>query len=75
MRLSTPWCAEIGIRVPVVNAPMGGAAGGRLATAVSRAGGLGMIGMGSAATPAALRGELAELGDRDGFSVSAWCTG
>lgn len=66
MRLSTPWCAEIGIRVPVVNAPMGGAAGGRLATAVSRAGGLGMIGMGSAATPAALRGELAELGDRDG---------
>ncbi|WP_395307872.1 nitronate monooxygenase [Mycobacterium sp. AMU20-3851] len=66
MWLSTPWCAEIGIRVPVVNAPMGGAAGGRLAAAVSRAGGLGMIGMGSAATADALRGELAELGDRAG---------
>lgn len=49
--------------MPVVNAPMGGAAGGRLAAAVSRAGGLGMIGMGSAATGEALRHELAELGD------------
>ncbi len=66
MWLSTPWCAEVGIRVPVVNAPMGGAAGGRLATAVTRAGGLGMIGMGSAATPEALRRELAELAEPDG---------
>ncbi|WP_366980612.1 nitronate monooxygenase [Mycolicibacterium frederiksbergense] len=52
----------MGLTYPVVNAPMGGAAGGRLAAAVSRAGGLGMIGMGSAATPAVLRRELAELG-------------
>lgn len=29
--------------VPIVNAPMGGVAGGELAAAVSRAGGLGMI--------------------------------
>lgn len=56
----------MGIRVPLVNAPMGGAAGGRLAAAVSRAGGLGMIGMGSAATPDVLRRELAELGDYSG---------
>jgi hypothetical protein len=48
----------MGLRAPVVNAPMGGAAGGRLATAVSAAGGLGMIGMGSAATPEALATEL-----------------
>lgn len=56
----------MGLDVPVVNAPMGGAAGGRLAAAVSRAGGLGMIGMGSAATPDVLRRELAELGDFGG---------
>ena len=40
--LSTPWSRGMGLRVPVVNAPMGGAAGGRLAAAVSRAGGLGI---------------------------------
>lgn len=57
----TDWSRDVGIAVPIVNAPMGGVAGGRLAAAVSRAGGLGMIGMGSAATPDALRRELAEL--------------
>lgn len=56
----------MGLAVPLVNAPMGGAAGGRLAAAVSRAGGLGMVGMGSSATPGLLRRELAELGDYDG---------
>jgi nitronate monooxygenase len=53
----------MGLAVPIVNAPMGGAAGGRLAAAVSQAGGLGMIGMGSSATAAGLTGELRELGD------------
>lgn len=48
----------MGIDAPIVNAPMGGAAGGALAAAVSRAGGLGMIGMGSSATAAALAAEL-----------------
>ncbi|SEH91906.1 nitronate monooxygenase [Mycolicibacterium rutilum] len=48
----------MGLSAPIVNAPMGGAAGGRLAAAVSRAGGLGMIGMGSSATAAALAAEL-----------------
>jgi nitronate monooxygenase len=56
----------MGLKSPVVNAPMGGAAGGRLATAVSRAGGLGMIGMGSAATADLLVRELAELDDYAG---------
>lgn len=41
-----------------MNAPMGGAAGGRLAAAVSNAGGLGMVGMGSSATAAQLQHEL-----------------
>jgi nitronate monooxygenase len=52
----------MGLTVPIVNAPMGGAAGGRLAAAVSRAGGLGMVGMGSSATAATLSAELAEIG-------------
>lgn len=60
------WCDAMGISAPIVNAPMGGAAGGRLAAAVSRAGGLGMIGMGSAAKPDTLRREIAELGGYDG---------
>lgn len=51
----------MGIDVPIVNAPMGGAAGGRLAAAVSNAGGLGMIGMGSSATAGQLSAELAAL--------------
>lgn len=53
----------MGIEVPIVNAPMGGAAGGRLAAAVSAAGGLGMIGMGSAATAAWLADELHNFGE------------
>jgi len=65
----------MGIAVPIVNAPMGGAAGGLLAAAVSRAGGLGMIGMGSSATADALRRELAVLGDLDvpfGIGLVHW---
>ncbi|HEX2212826.1 MAG TPA: nitronate monooxygenase [Mycobacterium sp.] len=58
MALSTPWSRAMGIDVPIVNAPMGGAAGGALAAAVSRAGGLGMIGMGSSATVEQLAAEL-----------------
>src|SRR5215831_1412347 len=45
------WLSErFGLDVPVVCAPMAGAAGGELAAAVSRGGGLGMIGAG-AVTP------------------------
>jgi nitronate monooxygenase len=63
MSLTTPWSRAMNLRVPVVNAPMGGAAGGALAAAVSRAGGIGMIGMGSPATPDLLSTELATMGD------------
>ncbi|NOP95638.1 nitronate monooxygenase [Mycolicibacterium fortuitum] len=62
--LATTWSRSIGIEVPIVNAPMGGAAGGRLAAAVSVAGGLGMIGMGSSATADQLTAELAQLDGR-----------
>ena len=56
--LSTDWSATLGLTVPIVNAPMGGVAGGALAAAVTLAGGLGMIGMGSAGSAAVLRREL-----------------
>ncbi|MGO8871255.1 MAG: NAD(P)H-dependent flavin oxidoreductase [Acidimicrobiales bacterium] len=46
--LATPWSDQLGLGAPVLNAPMGGVAGGELAAAVSAAGGLGMIGVGSA---------------------------
>lgn len=75
MTLSTPWSTAMGLSAPIVNAPMGGAAGGGLASAVSRAGGLGMIGMGSSATAAELTTELAELGGLDrpfGIGLVHW---
>lgn len=59
--LTTEWARTIGIDVPIVNAPMGGVAGGSLAAAVSRAGGLGMIGMGSSGTAERLTAELGHM--------------
>lgn len=59
--MNTSWSRSIGLSSPIVCAPMGGAAGGRLASAVSLAGGLGMIGMGSAASVPLLERELALL--------------
>lgn len=64
--LATPWSRALGLRVPIVNAPMGGVAGGRLAAAVSAAGGLGMIGMGSTATRASLAQQLRHLHGGEG---------
>ncbi|OKH66411.1 2-nitropropane dioxygenase [Mycobacterium sp. SWH-M5] len=75
MSLTTTWSKQMGIDVPIVNAPMGGAAGGRLAAAVSVAGGLGMIGMGSSATAEQLRRELALLSELDrpfGIGLVHW---
>lgn len=73
MSLATTWSQSIGIDVPIVNAPMGGAAGGRLAAAVSAAGGLGMVGMGSSATAEQLAAELTQLGgQRFGIGLVHW---
>ncbi|MFB6888913.1 NAD(P)H-dependent flavin oxidoreductase [Kitasatospora sp. NPDC056327] len=44
MALATELTELLGVRHPIVLAPMGGAAGGALAAAVSRAGGLGLVG-------------------------------
>ena len=73
--LTTDWSRSIGIDVPIVNAPMGGVAGGALAAAVSRAGGLGMIGMGSAGTAERLAAELHHVSKLDrpfGIGLVDW---
>ncbi|WP_406281775.1 nitronate monooxygenase [Nocardia sp. NBC_00881] len=63
---ATAWSRRMGLRIPLVNAPMGGVAGGRLAAAVIAAGGLGMIGMGSTGSVAALERELPHVRGIDG---------
>jgi nitronate monooxygenase len=70
--IATAWSRGFGLRVPIVNAPMGGVAGGRLAAAVTAAGGLGMVGMGSVATRAALAGELRQVSGRFGIGLVDW---
>jgi nitronate monooxygenase len=70
--LATPWSTSFGLRVPIVNAPMGGVAGGRLAAAVSAAGGLGMVGMGSVATRELLQTELRQVRGRFGIGLVDW---
>ncbi|MFF7635032.1 NAD(P)H-dependent flavin oxidoreductase [Kitasatospora sp. NPDC008050] len=47
MTLSTVFTELFGLRYPIALAPMGGSAGGALASAVSRAGGLGLLGAGN----------------------------
>lgn len=61
--VTTRWSTAMKLDAPIVNAPMGGAAGGRLAAAVSRAGGLGMIGSGSAGSASQLEAQLRHLAD------------
>jgi nitronate monooxygenase len=70
--LSTPWSRSFGLRVPILNAPMGGVAGGRLATAVTAAGGLGMVGMGSDGTRELLQTELRHVRGKFGIGLVDW---
>lgn len=73
--LSTEWSRAMGLDVPLANAPMGGVAGGALAAAVSRAGGLGMVGIGSAGSALQLDEQLShlrELGRPFGVGLVAW---
>ena len=73
--LVTPWSRTLGLRAPVLNAPMGGVAGGRLAAAVSSAGGLGMIGVGSAGSATVLEEEVAvprATGAKFGIGLLDW---
>jgi nitronate monooxygenase len=70
--IETALTRMLGIEHPILLAPMGSAAGGRLAAAVSHAGGLGLVGSGYAST-AAIRNELAEAGNaRVGIGFILW---
>lgn len=65
----------MGLEVPILNAPMGGVAGGALAAAVSCAGGLGMVGIGSAGSELQLDeqlGHLRGLGRPFGIGLVEW---
>lgn len=70
------WLAErFGVTVPVVGAPMAAVSGGRLTGAISAAGGLGMLGAGSAVTADWIRTEgavAAETGRPYGIGLMAW---
>jgi nitronate monooxygenase len=68
------WLTErFGLEVPVVSAPMAGAAGGRLAAAVSAAGALGMIGFSGAPEDLRSQAEVAGASGRPfGVGVLAW---
>jgi enoyl-[acyl-carrier protein] reductase II len=59
--LKTEICERLGIEYPVFQAGMGWVARGRLAGAVSAAGGLGVIGAGSTMTPDELRAEIEDV--------------
>lgn len=62
----------LGIEHPILLAPMGSAAGGKLAAAVTNAGGLGMVGSGQA-DASTIRKELAEAGNtRVGIGFILW---
>jgi nitronate monooxygenase len=72
MRFRTALTELLGLEHPVVLAPMPGIAGGRLAAAVSRAGGLGLIGGGYADAPW-LEREFAAAGDAGvGVGFVSW---
>lgn len=72
-----PDLAELlaGLSIPVVGAPMAGAAGGRLAAAISAGGGLGTVGVGNVATVEQVRAECAlaaESGQPFGVGLMCW---
>lgn len=66
---------ELGITLPIVGAPMGGRAGGELAGAVSRAGGIGMLGAARYTTPQWVAQEAATaraIGGTFGVGLMTW---
>lgn len=74
--LETWLTRTFGISVPLLGAPMGGRAGGRLAGEVTRAGGLGLIGAARYNTPAWIEDEVRiarEIGGETlGFGLMTW---
>jgi nitronate monooxygenase len=77
MRVLDTWLTrELGISVPLLGAPMGGRAGGRLAGEVTRAGGFGLIGAARYNTPEWLEAEARTAreigGELLGFGLMTW---
>ncbi len=73
--LRTELTDRFSLQVPIVGAPMAGPGGPALASAVSLAGGLGMIGVSSAATPewiTAAADEVRQATERFGIGLMAW---
>jgi nitronate monooxygenase len=72
--MRTPLTDRFDLAVPVVGAPMAGAAGGRLAAAISSSGALGMIGVGAEPTSwIAEQGRIAAASGRAwGIGLLAW---
>jgi nitronate monooxygenase len=70
------WLTEkFGLSVPVIGAPMANVSGGKLTGAISAAGGLGMLGAGSAVSADWIRREgtvAAESGKPYGIGLMAW---
>src|SRR3954447_20734821 len=70
--LSTPLTERLGLRHPIVQAPMGGVAGPELANAVSAAGALGMLTAGPTDGPEKVTREAAQMTERFGIGTLAW---
>jgi nitronate monooxygenase len=70
--IQTKLTEMLGIKHPILLAPMGSAAGGKLASAVTNAGGLGMIGSGYA-NPEAVKREILAAGNTPvGVGMILW---
>lgn len=74
MPISTPLTARLGIRHPILSAPMDVIAGARLATAVSAAGGFGILGggYGDRAWLEQETAKVADLSDPFGIGFITW---
>ena len=70
--LTTALTERLGLRHPIVQAPMGGVAGPALASAVSAAGALGMLTAGPTDGPEKVERDAAEMTERFGIGTLAW---
>lgn len=72
MAIATALTKRLGIEKPIILGPMGGVAGGKLAAAVSRAGGLGLLGAGYDGPDWVEREFAAAEGTRVGIGFITW---
>src|SRR4051794_7930892 len=70
--LETALTERLGLKHPIVQAPMGGVAGPDLASAVSAAGALGMLTAGPSDGPEKVEREAAQMTERFGIGTLAW---